>query len=150
MNLKFAEFELSDDGLRRNGVPVAMNAQALKLLALLAERAGEIVTRDDIRAHIWPNVHVGFEDSINTAVRQVRSALGDSAASPRFIETVRGEGYRFVPPVEARATRAPAKHRFLYAAATLTLIASLTAIWFSTRPRVVTINKTIRTTVRAR
>ena len=145
MNLKFAEFELNDDGLRRNGVPVAMNAQALKLLALLAERAGETVTRDDIRAHIWPNVHVGFEDSINTAVRQVRSALGDSAASPRFIETVRGEGYRFVSPA-----RAPIKHRFLYAAATLTLIASLTALWFSTRPRVVTINKTIRTTVRAR
>ncbi len=125
-----------------------MNAQAAKLLALLVGRAGETVTRDEIRAHIWPDVHVGFEDSINTAIRQVRSALGDSAVSPRFIETVRGEGYRFVGQTPLKAP--PRRPRLVYAAATLTLLASLTALWFSTRPRVITINKTIRTTVRAR
>jgi len=146
MKLKFAEFELNGDGLRRNGAPVPMNAQAAKLLRLLLERRGELVTRDEIRAHVWPDVHVGFEDSINTAIRQVRAALGDSAASPRFIETVRGEGYRF---------RAPARLSLslpglMYAAAIVAIVMSLTAIWFVTRPQVVTITNTIEATVPAR
>ena len=86
--------------LRRNGVKVRLQDQPLQILLTLLERPGEVVTRDELRARLWPDdTFVDFEHSINTAVRRLRDALGDSAENPRFVETVARRGYRFLAPV---------------------------------------------------
>lgn len=100
---RFAVFELDADReeLRRSGVLVKLPAQPFKILVLLLERAGDVVTRDEIREHIWgADTYVDYEGGINAAVRQIRAALDDSASAPRFVETVPRRGYRFVAPVE--------------------------------------------------
>lgn len=111
--LTFGDHTLDPDTgeLRLAGRPVPLAAQPATLLVLLAQRAGELVTRREIRRHLWgDDVHVDYEQGINAAVRQVRQALGDDAASPRFVETVPRRGYRFLPPVEMTQTR-PARPR---------------------------------------
>lgn len=86
--------------LRRNGVKVRLQDQPLQILLTLLERPGEVVSRDDLRSRLWPDdTFVDFEHSINTAVRRLRDALGDSAENPRFVETVARRGYRFLAPV---------------------------------------------------
>src|ERR1700746_3921854 len=86
--------------LRRNGVKVRLQDQPLQILLTLLERPGEVVTREELRGRLWPDdTFVDFEHSINTAVRRLRDALGDSAENPRFIETVARRGYRFLAPV---------------------------------------------------
>jgi Tol biopolymer transport system component/DNA-binding winged helix-turn-helix (wHTH) protein len=86
--------------LRRNGVKVRLQDQPLQILLTLLERPGEVVTREELRARLWPDdTFVDFEHSINTAVRRLRDALGDSAENPRFVETVARRGYRFLAPV---------------------------------------------------
>lgn len=101
--LRFGRFELDPLGgtLRRGGARVRLTPQPARLLTLLALRAGELVTRPEIRDHLWaPDVHVEVDQGINAVVREVRRTLGDDAASPRFIATVPRRGYRFVAPVE--------------------------------------------------
>lgn len=103
MLLRFATFELDlvDEELRRAGVRIHLAAQPLHLLALLAGNAGRLVRRETIRQHLWPADSYGeFDQGINTLVREVRRALGDRAASPRFVATEPRRGYRFVAPVE--------------------------------------------------
>jgi len=90
--------------------PVKLQLQALKLLALLALRPGELVTLEDIRAELWPTRTVDFARSIHVHVRRIRLALGDDAQAPRFLETVPQQGYRFVAPV-SRLKVAPDTHR---------------------------------------
>src|SRR5579864_1014086 len=86
--------------LRRNGVKVRLQDQPLQILLTLLERPGEVVSRDDLRSRLWADdTFVDFEHSINTAVRRLRDALGDSAENPRFVETVARRGYRFLAPV---------------------------------------------------
>jgi Tol biopolymer transport system component/DNA-binding winged helix-turn-helix (wHTH) protein len=86
--------------LRRNGVKVRLQDQPLQILLALLERPGEVVTREELRGRLWPDdTFVDFEHSINTAVRRLRDALGDSAENPRFVETVARRGYRFLAPV---------------------------------------------------
>jgi Tol biopolymer transport system component/DNA-binding winged helix-turn-helix (wHTH) protein len=86
--------------LRRNGVKVRLQDQPLQILLTLLERPGEVVTREELRGRLWPDdTFVDFEHSINTAVRRLRDALGDSAENPRFVETVARRGYRFLAPV---------------------------------------------------
>src|SRR5437660_4683766 len=102
--------------LRRNGVKVRLQDQPLQILLTLLERPGEVVTRDELRARLWPSdTFVDFEHSINTAVRRLRDALGDSAENPRFVETVARRGYRFLAPVsgtlEVAAPREASSHR---------------------------------------
>ena len=101
----FAEFLLSpqDGTLMHRGHKVRLQDQPLRLLALLVERAGEIVTREEIQAHLWPeNTYVDFDKSLRVAVNKVREALRDSADRPNFIETVPRRGYRFIAPVTAQ------------------------------------------------
>jgi TolB-like protein/DNA-binding winged helix-turn-helix (wHTH) protein/predicted Ser/Thr protein kinase len=101
--LRFEEFELDlrSSELTKNGVKIRLHDQPLKLLEMLLERPGEVVNRDEIKAHFWPNdTIVDFEYGINGAVAKLRAALSDSAREPRFIETVAKRGYRFVAPVE--------------------------------------------------
>src|SRR5688500_9543139 len=68
------------------------------MLALL-ERPGDLITRDELRDRLWGDTFVDFDHSLGTAIAKLRSALGDSARSPRFIETIGGRGYRFIAPV---------------------------------------------------
>jgi TolB-like protein/DNA-binding winged helix-turn-helix (wHTH) protein/predicted Ser/Thr protein kinase len=105
--LRFEVFELDlrSSELTKNGVKIRLHDQPLKLLELLLERPGEVVNRDEIKAHFWPNdTIVDFEYGINGAVAKLRAALSDSAREPRFIETVAKRGYRFVAPVERAAS----------------------------------------------
>ncbi len=100
--LQFGPFEVDRQigQLRKNGVPVRLQEQPFQLLVLLAERSGELVTRDEIRERLWStDTYVVFEHSLNMAVNRLRSALNDSASSPRYIETVPRRGYRLISPV---------------------------------------------------
>ncbi len=107
--LRFGPFELDlrSGEMRRAGVLVRLQPQPFKVLALLAVRPGELVTREEIQKEVWPvGTFVDFEQSLNFCIRQIRSALGDSALSPRFVETLPRRGYRFnFGPVET--VRAP-------------------------------------------
>lgn len=93
------QLDLEREELLRLGTPLRMQPQPFKLLALLASRAGEIVTREDIQKEIWgEDTFVDFERGLNHCVRQVRAVLGDDAIAPRYIETIPRRGYRFVAP----------------------------------------------------
>ena len=88
--------------LRRGGTPVKLREQSFNILVFLLEHAGELVTREDLRRVLWPSdTFVDFDHSLNTAVMKLREALGDSADSPLYIETIPKRGYRFIAPVEA-------------------------------------------------
>jgi len=94
------EFDAVAEELRRRGAKVRLRDQPLKVLAALLERHGEVVTRDDLRRTLWPDdFYVDFENSLNTAVARLRKALRDSAAKPRFVETLPRRGYRFIAPI---------------------------------------------------
>jgi TolB-like protein/DNA-binding winged helix-turn-helix (wHTH) protein/Tfp pilus assembly protein PilF len=101
--LRFSPFEidLRTKELRREGRPVKLPPQALRLLELLAGHPGQLVTREEIQQKIWGcDTFVDFEHSINKSIRQIRDALGDDADRPRFIETVPRRGYRFIAELE--------------------------------------------------
>lgn len=100
---RFGRFELrpAAEELRKNGTVIHLPHQPLRILTLLVTRAGEIVTREEIRAAVWgEETFVDYEQGINTAVRQIRFALNDTAEAPRFLQTVPRRGYRFVAAVE--------------------------------------------------
>jgi serine/threonine protein kinase/Tol biopolymer transport system component len=109
--LLFGPFELdpSSGELRKRGRKVRLPEQAIQILTMLVEQPGQIVTREEIRRRLWPNgTLVEFDHSINTAVKKLRVALGDSAEVPRYIETLARRGYRLVVPVErVSSKRAP-------------------------------------------
>lgn len=101
---RFGVFEASSDTgeLRKRGRRLALQGQPLQVLLMLLERPGEIVTRNEIQQRLWSDgTFVDFEHGLNSAINKVRDALGDSAANPRFIETLAKRGYRFIAPVEA-------------------------------------------------
>ena len=86
--------------LRKQGVRVKLQEQPFQVLAVLLQRPGEVVTREELRNHNWsPDTFVDFDNSLNTAINKLREALGDSADNPRFIETLPRRGYRFIAPV---------------------------------------------------
>src|SRR5579871_3544184 len=94
------EVDLRSGELRRNGIKVKLQEQPLQVLGQLLERPGEVVTREDLRKHLWPaDTFVDFDHSLNAAIRRLRDALGDSAENPTFVETVARRGYRFLAPV---------------------------------------------------
>ena len=95
------ELDLSAGELRKNGAKVRLQGQPFQVLALLLERAGGVVTREELRQSLWPSdTFVDFDHSLNTAINKVREALGDSASSPRYVETLARRGYRFIGQVE--------------------------------------------------
>ncbi len=101
--LRFDLFELDTRSgeLRKHGDRIKLPPQPFRVLELLVRRSGEILTRDDIREHVWCNdTFVDFEQGLNFCIRQIREALGDTADAPRFIETLPRRGYRFLLPVE--------------------------------------------------
>lgn len=106
---RFGVFELNPrtGEFRKHGVKVKLQEQPLQILTLLLEHAGEVITREDLQKRLWPeNTHVDFDNAINSAVRKLREALGDSSENPRFVETLARRGYRFIAP----ASRAPVNH----------------------------------------
>ena len=104
--LRFADFEFDvrTGELRRDGTSLKLQPQPAKVLALLVSRAGEIVTRQDLARQVWGSeTFVDFEQGLNFAIRQIRSALEDDAEHPRFLETLPRRGYRFTAPVSGSA-----------------------------------------------
>jgi DNA-binding winged helix-turn-helix (wHTH) protein/Tol biopolymer transport system component len=96
------EIDLRAGQLRRNGLKVRLQEQPFQVLAMLLERPGEVVTREDLHARLWPaDAFVDFDHGLNAAVKRLRDALGDSAENPRFVETLTRRGYRFLAPVES-------------------------------------------------
>jgi len=95
------ELDLNAGELRKSGVKLRLQGQPFQVLALLLERAGEVVTREELRQKLWPSdTFVDFDHSVNTAINKVREALGDSASSPRYVETLARRGYRFIAPLQ--------------------------------------------------
>ena len=94
------ELDLQRAELRKNGVKVKLQEQPLKVLQVLLENPGQIVSREDLRRKVWPaNTFVEFDQGLYSAMARLRDALKDSSDSPRFIETVARRGYRFIAPV---------------------------------------------------
>ncbi len=103
---QFGEFELDLDAMQllQNGAPVRLERRPLDLLILLVEQPGHLVGREEIITRLWPSrVVIDFDAGLNTLVRKLRTALGDSADAPQFVETVPGRGYRFIAEVVAEA-----------------------------------------------
>lgn len=133
---RFGPFELNPRAaeLRREGSIVPLQPQPAGVLALLVQRAGELVTREEIQAAIWPDRVVDYEQGLNYAIRKIRSALGDDADTPRYVETLPRRGYRFAAPVERVPTSAAGRERpsgrvVAYSLAALLLAAGAVAAW---------------------
>jgi DNA-binding winged helix-turn-helix (wHTH) protein len=95
------ELDVEAGELRRSGRRVALTGQPMRVLLKLVERAGEVVTREELQREVWgEGTHVDFEAGLSTCINQVRTALGDRATSPRFLETLPRRGFRFIAPVE--------------------------------------------------
>lgn len=96
------ELDLSAGELRKSGVKLRLQGQPFQVLAMLLERAGQVVTREELQQKLWASdTFVDFDHSLNTAINKVREALGDSASNPRYVETLARRGYRFIAPVQS-------------------------------------------------
>lgn len=105
--VRFGPFEvdLRARELRKRGMRLRLQERPFQILELLLERPGEVVTRTELREKLWPGIVAGFDRSLNTAINTLRQALGDSAGTPRFVETRSRRGYRFIAPVENLGAR---------------------------------------------
>src|SRR6266480_1715200 len=94
--VRFGTFEvnLHSRELRKHGMRIRLEEKPFQILEMLLERAGHVVTRKALRERLWPDTYVGYERGLNTAVNKLRGLLGDSARSPRFVETLPRLGYR--------------------------------------------------------
>lgn len=147
--LRFGDFELDVRAgeLRKHGVKLRLQGQPLQVLAALLNRAGDVVTREELRAQIWaPDTFVDFEHSLHNAIARVREVLNDSAETPRYIETLPRRGYRFIgaledletppllvkaPPAELPVSPTPGKSRkFLVTTILIPLLIGF-AIWLA-------------------
>src|ERR1700722_1189981 len=104
------EVSLQSGEVRKAGLRIRVQQQPMKLLEILLERPGKIVTREELRRRVWPNEGFGdFDQALNIAIGKLRSAFGDSAENPRFIETLPKRGYRFIADVSLVGVDAPPK-----------------------------------------
>ena len=104
MTTRFGIFEIDLHAreLRKGGIRVRLQDQPFEILAMMLDRPGEVVTREELSQRLWPaGTFVDFEHSLNAAVKRLRAALGDEADNPRFVETLHRRGYRFIAPVES-------------------------------------------------
>jgi TolB-like protein/DNA-binding winged helix-turn-helix (wHTH) protein/Flp pilus assembly protein TadD len=112
--VRFGTYEVSlqSGEVRKSGLRIKVQQQPLKLLEILLEHPGEVVTREELRSRVWPNESFGdFDQALNIAIGKLRSALGDSAENPRFIETLPKRGYRFIADVSVVDTDARPKRQ---------------------------------------
>ena len=100
--VRFGAFEadVQTGELRKNGVKLKFSGQPFHVLAILLERPGEVITREELQKRLWPDTFVDVERNLNTAVNKIREVLGDSAETPRFVETLPRRGYRFIGELE--------------------------------------------------
>ena len=100
--VRFGTFEvdLESRELRKRGLHIRIEAKPFKILEMLLEHRGRVVTREALREKLWPDTHVGYDQNLNTAICKLRELLGDSAQSSCFIKTLSRLGYRFIAPVE--------------------------------------------------
>src|SRR6266404_5602990 len=97
--LQFGTFEVDVRAgeLHKSGTRIKLQEQPFQVLTMLLERPGEVITREELQQKLWPaDTFVDFDDGLNTAIKKLRDTLGDSADSPRFIETLPKPGYRFI------------------------------------------------------
>src|SRR6266852_4338665 len=95
------EADLQTGELHKNGIKAPLQGQPVQVFAILLERSGELVTREELRQKVWPeHTFVDFDQALNTAIAKIRTALGDDADNPRFVETLPRRGYRFIAPLE--------------------------------------------------
>jgi DNA-binding winged helix-turn-helix (wHTH) protein/dienelactone hydrolase len=159
MTVRFGDFALDRHTreIYRRGVRLRVPGQSVHVLIALLERPGELITREELQRTLWtPDTFVDFDQGLNTAVRRLREALGDTADAPRYVETLPRRGYRFIgtleedkpphpPPVVAEtagvgqpAQRAPGRHTmwpWLCAAAVLALVATAATVWYQRHER---------------
>ena len=137
--LRFDDFEvdLRSGELRKAGVKLRFGGQPFQVLSILLERPGEVVTREELQKRLWPDTFVDVDHNLNTAINKIREVLGDSAESPRFVETLPRRGYRFIgelePPVEAvvpvEVGRGPySRHRWKIGVAIAILVFTIGAV----------------------
>src|SRR5215472_176147 len=94
------EADLDAGTLKRHGIPVKLQEQPFRILTFLLERPGNIISREELCARLWPEgTFVEFDGSLNTALMKLRAVLNDDPENPRFVETVPKKGYRFIAPV---------------------------------------------------
>src|ERR1700751_4120416 len=95
------EVDLRSGEVYKHGIRLKLQDQPFQVLALLLERSGDMVTREELRHKLWPaEAFVDFDVGLNTAIKRLRDALGDSAEAPRFVETLPRRGYRFIATTE--------------------------------------------------
>src|SRR5713226_3307288 len=108
--LRFGIYEVNVRAgeVRKQGVRIKLQEQPFHVLTLLLQRAGDVVTREELRSQIWQSdTFVDFDNGLNTSINKLREALGDSADNPRFIETLPRRGYRFIAPVSSNNQKEP-------------------------------------------
>src|SRR5271166_6517365 len=108
--LRFGVFELNLDSeeLRKDGLPLRLPPQPFKILALLASRAGQLITREEIQKEVWgEETYVDFDHGLNQCIKQIRAALNDNTDQPVYVETVPRRGYRFLAPVVSKTVPEP-------------------------------------------
>ena len=133
------EFDPASRELTRDGTPVRIQAQPLQILAVLIEHAGEVVTREQLREAVWGSgTFVDFDGGLNYCIAQIRSALGDSADSPRYIRTVPKRGYEFVAPIALPSE--PTRSMPRYWAAVALAVAVLALAAFLVYPKLPAVN----------
>jgi Tol biopolymer transport system component/DNA-binding winged helix-turn-helix (wHTH) protein len=142
--IRFGIFEANfrSGELRRNGIRVRLQDQPFQILNLLLEKPGEVVTREELQSRLWSaDTFVDFDHSLNTAIKRLRDALGDSAENPRFVETLARRGYRFIAPVHngdavvslpriAAPAAANFKHPLLWSVVAAVFVVGALAGWF--------------------
>ena len=104
--VRFGPFEvdLAAGELRKGGVKLKLAGQPFQVLVILLEHPGQVVSREELQKRLWPDTFVDADHNLNTAINKIREVLGDSAESPRFVETLPRRSYRFIAPVEGRQT----------------------------------------------
>lgn len=108
--IRFGAFEVNAAAglLRKHGVKIRLQEQPFRILTHLLERPGELVSREELREKIWgSDTFVDFDHGLNAAVNRLRAALDDSAASPRYVETVARKGYRFIGVIDTESPTFP-------------------------------------------
>src|SRR6266404_2658237 len=158
--LRFGVFEvdLRAGEVRKQGARIRLQEQPFHVLTLLLQRPGEVVTREELRAQLWPSdTFVDFDNGLNTSINKLREALGDSADNPRFIETLPRRGYRFIAPVTGAdgttrgtatgaSAAAPKRSRKIVVTATVAVLAAGIAgglLWRARQARRLTEKDTI-------
>src|SRR6201998_853101 len=94
------EADVRTGELRKAGVKLKFGGQPFQVLAILLERPGEVVTREELQKRLWPDTFVDADHNLNAAIHKTRETLGDSTENPRFVEPLARRGYRFIAPVD--------------------------------------------------